>query len=41
MGYSDQCLQAGMNSYVSKPVRKEELVEILKEISPPSKPVAC
>jgi CheY-like chemotaxis protein len=34
-GDRDRCLQAGMDDYVSKPVKSEQLLEMLKKWTPP------
>jgi CheY-like chemotaxis protein len=33
-GDRDKCLEAGMDDYIAKPVRKEELAEVLKRCVP-------
>ncbi|MDJ0703977.1 MAG: response regulator [Leptolyngbyaceae cyanobacterium MO_188.B28] len=35
-GDREKCLDAGMNDYISKPIRVEELVRALKQCKPPS-----
>jgi signal transduction histidine kinase/DNA-binding response OmpR family regulator/HPt (histidine-containing phosphotransfer) domain-containing protein len=35
-GDRDRCLQAGMDGYVSKPIRSEELFQALRELAPPT-----
>ena len=37
-GDREKCLDAGMNDYISKPIRVEELVRALKQCQPPSQP---
>ena len=34
VGDKERCLEAGMDDYISKPIRREELVELLKRYSP-------
>jgi len=34
---SDLCMQAGMNDYISKPVRLEDLISLLKKWAPVEK----
>ena len=40
-GDRERCLNAGMDGYLSKPIRIEELRQVLREIDTPQKPVQC
>jgi len=39
-GDRERCLKAGMDGYISKPIRAEELLSMIKSIERPRDPVA-
>ena len=40
MGYREQCIAGGMDDYVSKPIRHQELFHIIERLVPPVEPAS-